>query len=112
MGKPFWLKQSQAILSVILYSTDIGSDVWVGVDLAIRCHVKWAITVFCWLLNSGFIFGWFEFFSAAVHTGNYSLKNFFKALVFPIWMLPYTLIQLVKSAIDVNDKDKERDAKW
>ena len=40
MAIPRWLRQGFAILRVVLYSGDVVSDFWVGIDLAIRCHFK------------------------------------------------------------------------
>ena len=35
---PAKMVQVMAIVRVILYSSDVGSDFWVGIDLIIRCH--------------------------------------------------------------------------
>ena len=50
-----------AILKVILYSGDVGSDFWVGIDLIIRCHYKFAAAVFTFVLFPGCVKGWFYF---------------------------------------------------
>ena len=61
MTMPRWFKKGMAIVKVILYSSDVGSDFWVGIDLIIRCHYKFAAAVFSFILLPGFIKGWFYF---------------------------------------------------
>ena len=61
MAMPRWFKKGMAILKVILYSTDVGSDFWVGIDLIIRCHYKFAAAVFTFVLFPGCVKGWFYF---------------------------------------------------
>ena len=61
MAMPRWFKQGMAILKVILYSSDVGSDIWVGIDLIIRCHYKFAAAVFSFIVFPGCIRGWFHF---------------------------------------------------
>ena len=50
-----------AIVRVILYSSDVGSDFFVGIDLIIRCHYKFAAAVFSFILLPGCVKGWFYF---------------------------------------------------
>merc|ERR1712051_98076 len=88
MAKPKWLARSLAILSVILYSVDVGSDSWVGIDLIRRCHYKFAASVFSWLLIPGLIWGWVEFFREGSKRRKSPCLAFFKALFFPILMVP------------------------
>ena len=66
MAKPKWFLQGIAIMSVFLYSVDVGSDFWVGIDLYLRCHYHYAATVFTWILVPGFIYGWVIFFQGGV----------------------------------------------
>ena len=66
MAKPKWFLQGIAIMSVFLYSGDVGSDFWVGIDLYLRCHYHYAATVFTWILVPGFIYGWVIFFQGGV----------------------------------------------
>ena len=62
MAKPKWFKKGVSILSIFLYSGDVGSDIWVGIDLILRCHYNLAISVFSWVVIPGFIQGWTSFF--------------------------------------------------
>ena len=104
MARPKWFKRALAWLSVVLYSVDVGSDFWVGIDLIIRCHYKFAASVFSGLFLPGFLFGWVNFISA----GDCNPKAFFKALFFPITMLPYTFWGLVKAALNENYLSKAK----
>ena len=108
MAKPKWFLQGIAIMSVFLYSGDVGSDFWVGIDLYLRCHYHYAATVFTWILVPGFIYGWVIFFQGGVECHG---KAILKALFFPILMIHYTLKKLVKAAYYIEHEDKERQAK-
>ena len=107
MAKPPWFKQSLAILAIFLYSGDVGSDIWVGIDLMIRCHYKFAASVFTWILMPGFIYGWYIFLSDVECSQNAILK----AIFFPLLMPYYTLKKLIKAALNINHEDKEIQAK-
>ena len=104
---PRWFRQGVAISALFLYSGDVGSDFWVGVDLIKRCHRKFAASVFTWLAVPGFLFGWTQFRAE----GEYNAKAFLKALFMPIFMIPHTLWKLFKSACDIDDEDKLAEAK-
>ena len=88
-------------------SGDVGSDFWVGVDLVNRCHTKFAASVFTWLAAPGFIYGWVRFFGFKT----YNAGAFFKALFYPILMIPFTLKELIKAALDIDDDGKMYAAK-
>lgn len=88
-------------------SGDVGSDFWVGVDLAIRCHTKFAASIFTWLAVPGFVWGWICFFADR----KYNAGAFLTALFFPILMIPYTLWNLIKAAHDIDDDVKMGHAK-
>ena len=107
MAKPKWLRQSLAILSVLLYSGDVGSDIWVGIDLMIRLHLKLAASVFAFNMFSGFTYGWMEFFG----NSDRNYKDILKAVFLSFLMIPYTLWKLIKAAIDIDEAVKLKDAK-
>ena len=107
MAKPRWFKRALSVLSAILYSGDVGSDFWVGIDLVLRCHFRFAASAFSWLTIPGFLYGWYSFFDDGV----YNWCRFFKALVYPIWMVPHTIWTLTKSALDIKDDYKQLKAK-
>ena len=73
---PRWFRQGVAISALFLYSGDVGSDFWVGIDLIKRCHRKFAASVFTWLAVPGFLMGWAEF----IGQEEYTVKAFLKAL--------------------------------
>ena len=104
---PRWFRQGVAISALFLYSGDVGSDFWVGVDLIKRCHRKFAASVFTWLAIPGFLYGWADFYTE----GEFNMKTFLKALCYPILMIPLTLWRLFKSAYDIDDEQKLAAAK-
>ena len=104
---PRWFRQGVAISALFLYSGDVGSDFWVGVDLIKRCHRKFAASVFTWLAIPGFLYGWAEF----ITEGECNTTAVLKAVFMPILMIPYTLWGLFKSAWDIDDAEKLGDAK-
>ena len=108
MAKPKWFRKSLAYLSIILYSGDVGSDFWVGIDLVRRCHYRYAASVFAWIVIPGFVQGWMEFFR---DDQEYTLFYFAKALFFPIILIPITLYRLVQAALDIDDEEKMNYAK-
>ena len=107
MARPKWFKRGLAWLSLCLYSVDVVSDFWVGIDLIIRCHFRFAASVFSGVVCPGFLFGWYNFSMEK----EYTLKAFFKALFFPIVMIPHTFWKLFKAALDIGDADKVHEAK-
>ena len=105
---PKWFKKAVSILSIFLYSGDVGSDFWVAIDLIKRCHYKFGAAALSWLVIPGFIQGWVEFFYD--HNGECSLKNVLKALFYPFFFIPYTLWKLIQAAIAVfKDHDDDDD---
>ena len=102
MGKPGWLRQGLAILAVFTYSVDVGSDIWVGIDLIKRMHFQFAASVFFWLLLPGFVFGWADFFNNT-KPDDRSCEDILLAVFFPILIIPYTISQLIIAAIHIDD---------
>ena len=107
MARPKWFKRGLAWLSVCLYSVDVTSDFWVGIDLIIRCHYRFAASVFSGLLLPGFLWGGWRL----VDEEEYTMKAVLKALFFPILMLPYTFKKLFKAALDIGNEDQVMTAK-
>ena len=87
---------------------DVGSDFWVGIDLLLRCHVYYGVTVLTWILVPGFIYGWVIFFQGDVECSG---KSVLKALCFPVLMIHYTLKKLLKAAYYIEHEDKTKQAK-
>ena len=109
MAMPKWFKKTVSLLTIFLYSGDVGSDFWVAIDLVKRCYYKLAAAAFSWLLIPGFIQGWGEFFYS--HNGECSVKNFFKALFYPVYFIPYTLWKLIQAAIALFKDSYDEDDK-
>ena len=74
-----WARCTEYLLSTTLYYT--GSDIYVSIDLYIRCHYFYALCVLAFVLLPGFIFGWYHWTKKG---------NFLKALVSTIWFIPYS----------------------
>ena len=93
-----WFKICVAWLGWILYNFDVGSDIWVSVKLMLTCHYYYGTAVLIAVLLPGIIYGWLRF------SGDKSVKDFFKALVWPVWIIPLTWWSLLKAAIDLYRK--------
>ena len=81
------IRRGLAIFALILYCFDSGSDVFVSVDLIfLKCHVRYGLTVFAFILLPGFMYGWWKY--------RRSEFNFFQALTCPLWYCPYSVKKL------------------
>ena len=99
-----WSKQKAlAVFALVLYCFDNGSDVYVGIDLIIKCHVRYGCSVLGLVLLPGFIYGWFKYF-VGEHLGEIS---FLKALVYPIMFIPYS-IKTLYAAISGEKEEKAK----
>ena len=103
LRRKYWFEKGVAILYVILYSGDVGSDFWVAIDLILRCHYNFATCIFCWIVLPGIIQGWVEFFK--LNEGRCSSKNVLKALFFPLLSIPFTLYRLISVVLNVDDAE-------
>ena len=90
-----------AIFSLVLYCFDSGSDIVVGVNLILSCHERYGYSVLSLVLLPGLAFGWWRF------SNEPSCKHFLRALVFPIWMIPYTLKRLTCAILAKDDEDED-----
>ena len=101
-----WSKQKAlAVFALVLYCFDNGSDVYVGIDLIIKCHVRYGCSVLGLVLLPGFIYGWFRYFAgdnSQVHE-----ISFQKALVYPIMFIPYS-IKTLYGAISGKKEEKAK----
>ena len=99
-----WSKQKAlAVFALVLYCFDNGSDVYVGIDLIIKCHVRYGCSVLGLVLLPGFIYGWYRYFRGQ-HIGEISFQ---KALVYPIMFIPYS----IKTLYAAISEEKEEKAK-
>ena len=98
-----------ALFSVLLYTFDTSSDTVVGVDLIRKCHLRYGISVFLFVLLPGFIYGWFDyFFEARQDEGKIYIL---KAITGPLWFIPYAFWKLCRAVINEDDHDTLFDAK-
>ena len=88
----FWsVRRGLAILSLVLYCFDQGSDVFVGIDLIIKCHIRYGISVFCFVLLPGLAYGGFEYSSGMI--------GFRELLIFPVYFIPYSVKKLFDAIV-------------
>lgn len=80
-------KKALAVFALVLYCFDNGSDVYVGIDLIIKCHVRYGCSVLGLVLLPGFIYGWYRYFNG----GRDHKIYFLEALVMPIWFIPLSI---------------------
>ena len=114
--KPYWLRLALAIFGICLYSADIGSDIFVGVDLIERCHNRYAASVFSFTIMPGFLLAFIFICSLAFDDGC-SWKLFLVLLV-PlgaalggILLIPAGLVVLIWSAIKLDSSGSAKGAK-
>ena len=97
-----WSKQKAlAVFALVLYCFDNGSDVYVGIDLIIKCHVRYGCSVLGLVLLPGFIYGWYRYFAG----GQDSNITFLEALAMPIWFIPLSIKTLYGA---ISGKQEER----
>ena len=97
-------QKALAVFALVLYCFDIGSDVYVGIDLIIKCHVFYGCSVLGLVLLPGFIYGWYRYFTNWHQVDKISFQ---KALVYPIMFIPYS-IKTLYSAISGEKEDKAK----
>ena len=90
-----------ALFSVVLYTFDTTSDSVVGVDLIRKCHLRYGISVFLFVLLPGFIYGVHDYFFEKEN------GSVLKALTGPLWFLPYAFWKLCKAVISDDEDDIE-----
>ena len=96
------IRRGLAIFSLILYCFDTGSDAFVSIDLIFfKCHVRYGLTVFAFILLPGFFFGWYRY------SLDPSSKHLFRAFVFPIWYLPFSIKKLTRAIMKSTKSDEE-----
>ena len=93
-----------AVLSLVLYIGDVGSDIWVGTDLILRCHYYHGIGVFSLVLLTGFLAGSLSLISE-IAEGTWTKTDVCKALVYPFWFLPKTIWTLLQDIIRPKNSD-------
>ena len=80
------LKLALAIYGIVLYTSDSGSDLFVGIDLIQRCHDRFAAAVFTAMIMPGVIMSMFSapnypfsckriFFMAMKHPSQYKVGD-------------------------------------
>ena len=80
---------------MVLYTFDTTSDSVVGVDLIKKCHWRYGISVFLFVLLPGFIYGAFYYFDE----GETGIIPVLKAITAPLWFIPYAFWKLCRAVI-------------
>ena len=96
-------RRSVAIFTLILLLIDTGSDIYVAIDLALRCHILYAVSVVSMSLLPGFVFGWAQYFSGVN-------KNKLRAIFCPIWFVPYAIWKVGRAAFAKKDEPSDVDS--
>ena len=95
-------RRSLAIFSLLMYTADVGSDIWVGIDLILRCHYYHGIGVLSLVLLTGFLAGSLSLIGE-ISEGTLTKEDVFKAFVYPIWFVPKTIRALIQDIVHQND---------
>ena len=114
--KPYWFRLALAIFGICLYSADIGSDIFVGVDLIERCHNRYAASVFSFTIMPGFVLIFLQICQEAFKDG--CSWKLFLLLLAPlgaslggILFIPVGLVLLIWSAIKLDSSSRADNAK-
>ena len=90
-----------ALIGLIFYLLDVGSDNWVGYILIQNCHTRYGAAVLClvWVLPSFFLFLW------GIRDNNSceSLQEFLFALLMSVMIVPVTIYFLIRHLIKLDD---------
>ena len=85
-----------------MYIADVGSDIWVGIDLILRCQYYHGIAVLSLVFLTGFLAGLLSLLNE-ISEGTLAKEDILKAIVYPIWFVPKTLWTLLQDMIKPND---------
>ena len=102
MDQSSFYRWSFAIFSLFMYTADVGSDIWVGIDLILRCHYAHGIGVLSLVLLTGFLAGSLSLIGE-ISEGTLTKEDVFKAFVYPIWFVPKTISALIQDIVHRND---------
>ena len=84
-----------AIYSLIMYFVDTGSDIFVSIDLFLRCHYFFASSVLSFVFLPGLIYGLYNKYVTDIGEayGNTT------AVLSVFWFIPYTVLKLFKAVL-------------
>ena len=83
------------IFSLMLYCFDTGSDVFVSIDLFIRCHWRYATSVLTTILLPGLCHGLKKHFKY----GGFDCDLLYYLFIYPLKFIPMTFWKLVQAVI-------------
>ena len=81
--------------NLCIMTLDTGSDIFVSYSLFLSCHYFYGTSVLSIVFLPGLVYGWYGYSQMGF--------SFKKALIFPIWFMPYSLWKLVKAIFKHTD---------
>ena len=96
-----------------MYLFDTGSDVLVSISLINSCHYLFGASTLFLVFLPGFVFGWYnKFVRTSVSNIGFMEKgddNTLKAILAPLWFVPYTIRKLFRAILNTSDEGKQSD---
>ena len=94
-----------------MYLLDTGSDVWVSIGLINSCHYFFGASTLSLVFLPGFVFGWYHKFvrTSESYTGTEpkGSDNTWRAILAPLWFVPYTIRKLFRAILKTTDEGEE-----
>ena len=92
-----------------MYLLDTGSDVWVSIGLINGCHYIFGASTLFLVFLPGFVYGWYHKFVGTTGRASGS-DSTLRALLAPLWFVPYTIRKLFRAILNTSDEGAETDA--
>ena len=90
-----------------MYLFDTGSDVLVSIGLINSCHYFFGASTLFLVFLPGFVYGWYHKFVRTSESYPSMVKgsdNTLRALLAPLWFVPYTMRKLFKAILKTSDE--------
>ena len=90
-----------------MYLFDTGSDVLVSIGLINSCHFFFGASTLFLVFLPGFVYGWYH---KLVRTSAGYIRNVdgsdstLRAILAPLWFVPYTIRKLFKAILKTSDE--------
>ena len=97
-------KRTKACTTLILYVSDVASDIYNGYNLYQDCHFYFAIATFSWIGMPGIV-GVITCFLRGIKERN--CKKILLGITFPLFIIPMTIWCMVKHICSLSDEDME-----
>ena len=96
-----------------MYLFDTGSDVLVSIGLINSCHFFFGASTLSLVFLPGFVYGWYHKFVRASESYQRDVggsDSTLRALLAPLWFVPYTIRKLFRAILNTSDEGAETDA--